>query len=455
MRFLLEDASFTAARTGDGLRLIQPTVSQHFRTREPSAIRLAQIRFASRKDGTDAVNVAIGNVSLPMHPAMIRRMRTLGDPGSPFAEGRVSYTATVGFEETQNAFRHLIGASGLEASDLHVHVTDGGSHAMEIAIVGVCGPPGSNDKPLLLIDPAYTNYKAFADRLGRRTVSIPRTLGTGGKFTLPSIEAIERVILAERPGAVVVIPYDNPTGHYYDLDTMRALARLCVAHDLWIISDEAYRELHYCGGPPSSVWGLSEADVPGIRGRRISIETSSKVWNACGLRIGALVTDSPEFHRQGVAEGTANLCANAIGQHIFGALAHEPVDALRAWFGTQRDYYAGMLQSFTGQLRERMPGIIVSSPDASIYSVVDVRNVAPPSFQAIDFVLYCASRGRVLVDGRPTTLLTAPMEGFYSVTEGAPNPGRTQLRIAYVETPDKMRLVPRLLVELLHAYEAA
>jgi len=429
-----------------------PQLSAHFQSRKPSAIRLAQIEFSGRKDDTEAVNVAVGNVSLPMHPAMAQRMRRLGAPGSPFEHGVVMYSPTRGTPECNEAFRHVIAASGFPTDGLFLQVTAGGSQAMELVIIGCCGPAGTAERPLMLIDAAYTNYKGFADRAGRATVSIQRTLETDGSFTLPSVEEIDAAIRRHQPGALVVIPYDNPTGQLYDRKTLIDLARLCVEHGLWLISDEAYRELYYTDADVVSVWGLTEKDVPGITGCRISIETASKVWNACGLRIGALVTDHETFHRQCIAEATASLCASVPGQYIFGGLAHESLDDLQAWFGQQRDHYRGMLESFTRETRARIPGAIVSSPDASIYSVVDLRDVAPKGFDALYFVLYCARRGRREIHGHPYTLLTAPMAGFYSVPAGSPNPGKTQMRIAYVETPEKMRMVPELLGGLLEDY---
>ena len=282
-----------------------PQLSAHFAGRNPSVIRLAQIEFAKRRDDTEALNVAIGNVSLPMHPAMQTRLRSLGDAPSPFADGVVKYSATVGLPETNAAFLNIIASSGFATGGLHSQVTDGGSQAMELVILGCCGPAGSDQRPLLLIDAAYTNYKAFAERLGRRTVSITRSLGDDGRFSLPSVAEIEEIIVRHRPGAMVVIPYDNPTGQFYDRGTFTALARLCVEHGMWLVSDEAYRELHYVDQPAASVWSLGEDVAPGLAGRRISIETASKVWNACGLRIGALVTDNAEFHARAVAENTA------------------------------------------------------------------------------------------------------------------------------------------------------
>ncbi len=432
-----------------------PRLSLHSQSRKPSAIRIAGIRFAERQDSTQAINVAIGNVSLPIHPAMRARLENLTAPGSPFADGVVKYTATVGTEECRRAFLNVIASAGYSTEGLFCQITDGGSQGMELAIVATCGPAGTDHQPLLLIDAAYTNYSAFAKRLGRATVSVSRQLQEDGRFALPSASEIEQVVRERQPGAMLVIPYDNPTGALYSREQMVELARLCVQHDLWMISDEAYRELYYHGDRGVSIWDIGEDEVPGLSRRRISIETASKVWNACGLRIGALVSDNEEFHRQCVAENTASLCSSAIGQYVFGALADQSHQELRTWYDRQRAYYKTMLNQFATGIKEHLPGVIVSRPDASLYSVIDVRRVAKPGFEALDFVLWCASQGAVEKDGTSYTILTAPMAGFYNRAEGEENPGRTQLRIAYVESPERMALIPELLGCLFRAYEEA
>jgi aspartate aminotransferase len=326
---------------------------------------------------------------------------------------------------------------------------------MELLLLGVCGPAGTGEKPLMVIDPAYTNYISFAERVGRKIVTVQRSLGETGKFSLPEIDKIEESIKANDPGALLVIPYDNPTGQYYEHETLVQLANLCVKYNLWMISDEAYRELFYEeGGRLVSIWGITDAEVPGIEGRRISIETASKVWNACGLRIGALITDSDEFNNRSVAEYTANLCANVIGQYVFGALAHETKEQIADWCQSIREYYKKEILKVYNGLKEQEPKLIVSSPDASIYSVIDVRNVVKPGFDAIDFVLYCAGEGSVKIDGVETTLLVAPMKGFYNVKPGEVNPGSTQFRISFVDAPEKMAKVPELFVKLLRQFEA-
>ncbi len=426
-------------------------MSEHFKSRQPSAIRLAQIEFSKRKDDAIAVNTAIGNVSLPMHPALQKRMFELNDSNCPFNKGVVKYTATVGMDETNKAFLNIIASSGYPVGGLFSQITDGGSAAMELILLGVCGNAGTNDSPLLLIDAAYTNYVAMAERVGRKTISVQRNLEDHGKFTLPDFEDINKTIDEHGPKAIVIIPYDNPTGHFYTHEDMVKLAKLCVEKDLWMISDEAYRELFYTDHKISSIWGITEEEVPGITGRRISIETASKVWNACGLRIGALVTDNKDFHEKSVAEYTANLCSPVIAQYIFGALAHVSHEDLQEWYKKQREYYSTLMTKLTNELKEKLPGVIVSSPDASIYSVIDVRNIAKPNFDAKKFVLYCAQEGKTEINGKEITLLVSPMAGFYCATEN--NPGHTQMRVAYVATPEEMALVPELFKKLFNQYE--
>ncbi|MBU3092201.1 aminotransferase class I/II-fold pyridoxal phosphate-dependent enzyme [Clostridium sp. CF011] len=431
----------------------KPVISEHFKKRMPSAVRIGQMKFNERKVKPELVNVAIGNVSLPTNPAMQKRMFALDSPESPFAKGTVRYSGTAGVAEAQDAFKNILNCQGFDTSKLFVQVTDGGSTGIEMLLLGVCGAAGTDDKPLMMIDPAYTNYISFAERIGRKTVTVKRHLDDDGKFSLPELDKIEESIKKNNPGALLVIPYDNPTGQLYDYATLKELAKICVKYNMWMISDEAYRELYYVNSDLISIWGITDADVPGIEGRRISLDTASKIWSACGLRIGALITDNEEFHTQSVAEYTANLCANVIGQYIFGALAHESKEQLDEWCIGLREYYKKLLFKFYSCMKKLDPGLIVSSPDAAIYSVVDVRNVVKPGFDSIEFVMYCAQEGSVDFHGVETTLLVAPMKGFYDIKPGESNPGSTQMRIAFVETPENMAKVPELFVKLLRKYE--
>ncbi len=434
----------------------EPILSAHFESRTPSDVRLAQMKYEEREIKPDAViNVGIGNVSLPTNPAMQNRLFNLAQEGSPFANGVIRYTTTAGTKECQDAFKNILSCAGFRTDNLHVQVTDGGSSGMELLLLGVCGAAGSDERPLMVIDPAYTNYISFAERIGRKIVTVTRTLTDEGKFTLPKIDEIEESIKKYKPSALLVIPYDNPTGQLFGYDSLKKLAELCVKYNMWLVSDEAYRELYYDDKTDLvSVWGLSNEDVQGIEGRRISIETASKVWNACGLRIGAVITDNKEFHTRSVAEYTANLCANAVGQYVFGALAHESKENLIKWCTGLKAYYKEQIMNVYNEFKKLEPNLIVSSPDASIYSVIDVRNIVKEGFDSIDFVLYCAGQGKVNVDGVETTLLVAPMKGFYNTPAGEYNAGTTQFRISFVESPENLAKVPKLFMELLKQFES-
>jgi aspartate aminotransferase len=426
-----------------------PCISNHFLSREPSPIRRAQILFAERADREEVtqINLAIGNVSRPIHPAMLARLHALGSPSSPFAEGVVRYSASVGSEESQRAFLHVIAAAGGCVQNLRALVTDGGSQAMELMVLGVAGPAA--ERPILLLDPAYTNYVDIARRVAARTVSVRRDQGPDGRFQAPDFGRIAEAIERERPTALVVIPADNPTVQFVSQESLRKLAALCVEHNLWLVSDEAYRQLQYGDEAASSVWRLTEDEVPGVAGRRISIESASKVWNACGLRVGALVTDNEALHRRAVFEYTANLCSNVVGQYVFGALAHVPKGELATWFSEQRAYYQRVMDRVARGLREELPGLIVADPEASLYTVIDVRNIAPAGFSATRFVEACAARGREPIGGTPHTLLVAPMSGFYTDRGTA---GQTQMRLAFVATEKEMDQVPSLFAALFRRF---
>ncbi|MFA7662499.1 MAG: aminotransferase class I/II-fold pyridoxal phosphate-dependent enzyme [Patescibacteria group bacterium] len=424
-----------------------PKISQHFKSRQPSSIRMAQFEYAKRHDGVKAINLAIGNISLPMHPAMKEKMLML--QATQLENGVVKYSPTAGFENAQKTFLHLITSSGFDSVGLYCQVTDGGSQAMEMAILGVCGPAGSDESPLMLIEPAYTNYRQFAQRLGRKVVSVNRELNDKGEFELPDLKKIEKLIQKYKPGALVIIPFDNPTGQLYTSEMMLNLAKLCVEYDMWIISDEAYRNFYY-QGKNVSIWGIDNEQLADIEGRRISIETSSKAFNACGLRVGALVTDNAEFYHKSVAEYTANLSPNTIGQIIFSTLLDQNKDDLEKWYQQQRTYYQEMMDEVYVGLKRLEPKLIVSQPQAALYSVIDVRKMVSKNFSADAFVLWAAYEGWAEIENKKLTLLLAPMSGFYSV-ENAES-GRTQFRLAYVESLDKMKLVPQLFVKLLEKY---
>ena len=427
-----------------------PSISKHYQQREPSAIRKAQILFNSRKDKkhVKVINLAIGNISLPMHPVMVERMKSIGERHSPFVEGIVKYTSTEGTQECQKAFISAIKTELKNeiSNNIRCVITDGGSQAMEMMLLGVCGP--SSEKPILFIDPTYTNYIEFSRRLSIPISIYSRKLQNDGSYSDINIDEISDIIDRDHPNGIVLIPGDNPTGQQISQQLIIEISKICVKKDIWIISDEAYRNLYYTESGQTSIWAIDSKDIPGIDGRRISIESASKLWNACGLRIGALVTDNNAFHRKTVSEYTANLCANAIGQYIFSSITILSTNEIRQWHQKQRDYYYSLMIQLRNQLLMNIPGIIVSNPESALYLVIDFKNIVGDDFDISIFIVYCATTGKCKLGNDLFTLLLAPMTGFYFDN----NYGKTQARIAMVEPENLIEKVPLLLAQLIKDY---
>ena len=422
------------------------TLSAIFQNAKVSSLRQAQQLYRARTDGVLAVDASIGNVRLPMHPAMIGRLNSLGK-NKQFASGVVCYPPSVGTEEANKALINLIAASGAQTKNLHSMITSGGSQAMDYSILGTC----SSQKPLLIFEPIYPNYKIISQSLSIGVVCMMRTLKDNGKFSECDITLLEKIIKKENPGAIVVIPYDNPTGDMLSFDNLVEIAKLCVKHNIWLISDEAYRNIYYTKDRPTGIWLLTEDLVPGITGRRISIETVSKGLNGCGLRIGGLVSDNEQFCNSALSIAMAHICTNAIGQYIFGAIANESSEDLNRWYSDLRNYYKKQIQWVREKTLELIPEVIFSKVCSAIYSVVDLRNIVPHSFDSNDFVSYCAKSGSVPVGSKKMTLLTSPMSGFYATENEF---ARTQIRISYVEDAENIKLIPQLLSRLLKDYLA-
>tara|TARA_Y100000591_G_scaffold333107_1_gene373784 strand:+ start:163 stop:1470 length:1308 start_codon:yes stop_codon:yes gene_type:complete len=429
---------------------MSPSISEHYIKRKPSAIRKAQILFESRRDKSDVevINLAIGNISLPMHPSMLSRLKDIGDSDSPFSNGIVQYSKSEGTEECKDAILNSIYAELTRniSKDINCVITDGGSQAMELMLLGVSGTKGSES--IMVIDPLYTNYVEFANRLSVPIITLERNFNKDGSFGDLDIIEIRNKIIENNPKGILIIPADNPTGLQMSQILINEIAKICVEKDIWFISDEAYRNIYFSDNGPSSIWQISNTDVPGIEGRRISIESVSKVWNACGLRIGALVTDNKIMYEKVRSEYTANLCANVIGQYVFGAVAQLSTSEIIDWYASQRTYYSRTINRLIKGLKHKLPGIILSSPGAAIYIVLDFKNITPPDFNISNFIDYCALNGKIKLDGKYHTLLLSPMQGFYNDKIK----GEKQARIALVEPESKMKIVPKMLSQLLKDY---
>jgi aspartate aminotransferase len=437
--------------------------SNFFNNVRPSGLRLAQTIFEKRveedlknnKTPIEAINVAIGSVSLKTHPKLLERY--LNPIDENLTKGIWRYGETPGTKMANEVFTKIIRAFLPKEinPNLYSIVQEGGSAVMRTVVLGVCGDAGSSEKPLLVMNPTYTNYKAVADETGRKIVSVPRALDRKGNFSSIAVSEIENAIKKYKPGALLIIPYDNPSGQLMRQKTINEYARICLENNIFIVSDEAYRGLYYTDDEAPTIWKVTDKDVPGIEdaGIRISIESLSKTFNACGLRMGALVSDNTDFRDKASYANTTYLCPSSIDQHIVESLYNEKPEDILKWIDDLKRYYKKILENLYKGFQKHLPGAIISQPEASIYSVVDVRNIAKKGFDAEDFVMFCAQRGEAEIGGKRRTLLVSPMWGFYNILEGK-NPGHTQMRIACVAPEEKMNAVPELFAELFRQYES-
>ncbi|MBU1084841.1 NAD(P)H-hydrate dehydratase, partial [Patescibacteria group bacterium] len=395
------------------------------------------------------IDTSIGSVNLPTYPAILERAEKMSND---FITKSLPYTATEGTNEAKLAFINIAGAMRVDFKGLKIHVTAGGSLAMQYVMLGVCGPK----KPLMGFSPLYPNYLSYGERFSIPVVLIQRQLTENGVFSIPEEGEIEAMIEKEKPSALLVIPADNPTGAYFTQDRLNYLAELCVKYGIWMVSDEAYFGLNYVGDKvPSSIWRVTNKQVPGIEGRRIGIHSASKNMNACGLRIGALVTDSDEMAKKAVNCASADLCAGIVDQYLFSALAYESHEDIQKFLAGLRKNYVETMREFRNKLLEFNKDLVVSQPEASIYQVVDFRKVVPDNFKTLEFVNWVAEHGMVMIDGKPMIMIGAPMSGFYRVEKGEKNPGDTQMRVAFVLSKEEMLLGAEVLVKQLELFLGA
>ena len=376
-----------------------PQLSAHFAGRKPSVIRLAQIEFAKRRDDTEALNVAIGNVSLPMHPAMQRAPAHPRRRAQPLRRRRGRATAPPSaWRRPTAAFLNIIASSGFATDGLHSQVTDGGSQAMELVIVGCCGPAGSD------------RAAAAADRRGlhqlqglRRApgpphrVDHPQRWATTAASPCPSLAEIEAIIVRHRPGAMVVIPYDNPTGQLYDRATLRGPGPALRGARPVAGQRRGLPRAVLRGRRRGQHLGPERPEVPGHRRpphQHRDAPQGLERLRPAHRRAGHRQRGVPRPGRG--REHGQPLLQRDRPVHLRRPGPARATPTCRPGTRRQRDYYRAMLRDFTApHCASCCRGSIVSSPDARIYSVVDVRNIAPADFDALEFVLLLRARGQV------------------------------------------------------------
>jgi aspartate aminotransferase len=279
---------------------------------------------------------------------------------------------------------------------------------------------------MIVPEPYYTNYQGFAIEAGIIVKPITSYIETG--FALPDIVEFEKVITS-RTKAIVICNPNNPTGYLYSMEELLKLKALALKHDLFIFSDEVYREFVYDG-----LKHISMLQIEGLDQHTILIDSVSKRYSMCGVRTGALVTKNKEVYETALKFGQARLSPPSLGQLAGEAALETPkkyFDEVYNEYISRRDFIIDALN--------KIDGVFVPKPKGAFYSVVKL-----PVKSAEDFCQWLLED----FDYNGETVMLAPANGFYST----PGLGTDEARIAYVLKIDDLKKAVKCLEEALRVY---
>ena len=302
-------------------------------------------------------------------------------------------------------------------------VTTGGSEAVSFAFMS-CLDPGDE---IIVPEPAYANYTAFAIAAGAVVKPVVSSIDDG--FALPPIEQFEDLITAKTKGILICNP-NNPTGYLYTRKEMNLIRDLVKKYDLYLFSDEVYREFCYTGAPYISAFHLD-----GIEDNVILIDSVSKRYSECGIRIGALVTKNKEVRKTVMKFCQARLSPPLIGQ----ISAEASIDAPKEYLAEVYDEYVERRKFLIDGLN-RIPGVYSPIPMGAFYTTARL-----PIDDSDKFCAWLLSD----FEYEGCTVMMAPASGFYTDL----NNGRNEVRIAYVLNKEDLKHALVVLGKALEAYK--
>lgn len=303
-------------------------------------------------------------------------------------------------------------------------VTTGGSEAVLFAFMATLDPGDE----IIVPEPAYANYMAFAISAGAKIVTVPSTIDTG--FELPPVEKFEELITPRTKGILICNP-NNPTGYLYTQKEMDRLRDIVKKYDLFLYSDEVYREFCYTGAPYISAFHLK-----GIENQVVLIDSVSKRYSECGIRVGALITKHEELKKNVIKFCQARLSPPLLGQIVAEASIDAPADYMLMTYNEYVERRKFLIDGLN-----RIPGVYSPIPMGAFYTVVSL-----PVEDADDFCQWCLRE--FSYEGE--TVFMAPASGFYTT----PGLGRNEVRMAYVLEKDDLARALVVLEQALKAYNA-
>lgn len=377
--------------------------------------KLAPLAAAAKERGTRVYHLNIGQPDLPTPQCGLDALKNIDRKILEYSpsQGNLSYRKKLcDFYKKFN----------INVTPDDIIITSGGSEAVLFSFMS-CLNPGDE---IIIPEPAYANYMAFAISASAKIKTIATSIEEG--FALPKVEQFEKLI-NERTRAIMICNPNNPTGYLYTRREMNQIRDLVKKYDLYLFSDEVYREYIYTGSPY-----ISAMHLQGIENNTILIDSVSKRYSECGIRIGALITKNEEIRKAVMKFCQARLSPPLIGQIV----AEASLDAPQSYYRDVYDEYVERRKCLIDGLN-RIPGVYSPIPMGAFYTVAKL-----PVDDSDKFCRWCLEE--FSYEGE--TVMMAPASGFYTT----PGAGRNQVRIAYVLKREDLQRALFILQKALEAY---
>ena len=357
--------------------------------------KLAPLANAAKSKGIKVYHLNIGQPDLPTPQCGLDALKTID-------RKVLEYSPSQGYLSYRTKLVDYYKKFDIEVTPDDIIITSGGSEAVLFAFMS-CLNPGDE---IIVPEPAYTNYMAFAISAGAKIRTIATSIEEG--FALPKVEKFEELI-NEHTRAIMICNPNNPTGYLYTRREMNQIRDLVKKYDLYLFSDEVYREYIYTGSPY-----ISAMHLKGIENNVVLIDSVSKRYSECGIRVGALITKNEEIRKAVMKFCQARLSPPLIGQIVAEASLEAPEEYYREVY----DEYVERRKCLIDGLN-RIPGVYSPIPMGAFYTVAKL-----PVDDSEKFCRWCLES----FNYENETVMMAPASGFYTT----PGAGHNEVRIAYV-----------------------
>jgi aspartate aminotransferase len=393
-----------------------PSVSDKGKSMPASPIRkLVPYSEEAKRKGRKVYHLNIGQPDIPTPEVALKALRNINLKV-------IEYSHSAGNESYRRKLASYYQKIGINIDHTEMLITTGGSEAILFALMA-CVNPGEE---VITPEPFYANYNGFATTAGIKIV--PVTSYINDDFALPPIEDIEKKITPKTKGIIVCNP-NNPTGYLYSKKELLQLKEIVKKHDLFLFSDEAYREFCYDGAEHFSAMNLD-----GIENNVILLDSVSKRYSECGVRIGALITRNKEIISSALKFAQARLSPPGLGQIVGEASIDTPDSYFKE---VNREYTAR--RDYMVEALNKIPGVYCPKPKGAFYTVVKL-----PVNDTDKFAQWLLEE----FEYKNQTVMVAPASGFYST----PGSGKNEVRIAYVLKIEDLKNAMLVLEEALKVY---